>query len=256
MAFEYFRKWKLHDLSGQPIQCLATFTVKMSFLIFRGSLLCLSLCWLLLVLSCAFVGTTEWLPSSVNPPFKYLYVVMRSSWAFSSGWAAPAHSACSYWISTSALSSSWWSFVEKWPPAPFLPSCFPAGWSPACPGDWDCTSQGIGLRTSCWTSWGSYRPSLTRSLRMMTEHSCLSSTTPSFVSSAVFLRIQSTPSFRSLMKMLNRIKPSRWPLGYITSYRPPTRFCTEWLPLSRPSHLSTCLSTPCFNKFSINIIKA
>lgn len=51
MASEYLQQWKLHILSWQPVQCSVTLTVKICFLMFRRSLLCFSLCLLLLVLS-------------------------------------------------------------------------------------------------------------------------------------------------------------------------------------------------------------
>lgn len=59
MALEYFQKWKLYNLSRQPIQCLAPFTVKKYVFMFRGNLFYLRLCPLSVVLSCAFVGTIE-----------------------------------------------------------------------------------------------------------------------------------------------------------------------------------------------------
>ena len=48
---------------------------------FRANLLCYSLCPLPLVLS---LGTTErgLAPSSLHPPFRYLYTLIRSPWAF------------------------------------------------------------------------------------------------------------------------------------------------------------------------------
>lgn len=36
-------------------------------------------------------------------------------------------------------------------PGPFLHRSFPAGWHPACPGAWRCSSLGAGLFISCWT---------------------------------------------------------------------------------------------------------
>jgi len=77
MAFEYLQRWRLHCLSGLPVQCLVTLTVQTCFLMFGGNLLCFILCLLTLVLS---LGTTEksLAASSLCSPFRYLYTLMRS----------------------------------------------------------------------------------------------------------------------------------------------------------------------------------
>ena len=68
---------------GSLCQCSVTFPVKKCFLMFRGNLLCFSLCPLPLVLS---LGTTEksLAPSSLHPPFRYLCTLIRSPWTSSS----------------------------------------------------------------------------------------------------------------------------------------------------------------------------
>lgn len=69
---------------------LLTLRVKKRFLMLRQNLLCISLCWLPLVLS---PGTTEksLSLSSLYPPWLYLYTLIRTLWAFSSpDWMAPA----------------------------------------------------------------------------------------------------------------------------------------------------------------------
>jgi len=61
---------------GNLCQCLVTLTVKKCFLMFRGNLLCFSLCPLPLVLS---LGTTKKsLDPSLHPPFRYWSTLIRS----------------------------------------------------------------------------------------------------------------------------------------------------------------------------------
>jgi len=75
---------------GKLCQCSVICTVKKCFLMSRWNCLCCSLCPLPLVLS---QGTTEksLAPSCLHPPFRYLYKLMKSPWAFSSpGWTVSA----------------------------------------------------------------------------------------------------------------------------------------------------------------------
>ena len=88
-----------------------TLAVRTCFLIFRGNLLCFSLWPWPLVLS---LSTTEksLAPSSLHPPLRYLYTLVRSPWAFSSpGWTVPALSAFPHSGDAPVHSSSSWSFA-------------------------------------------------------------------------------------------------------------------------------------------------
>ena len=66
---------------GNLCQCLVTPIVKNCFLMFRGKPPCFSLCPLPLVLS---LRTTKksLAPSSLHPPFRYLYQLVRSPLSF------------------------------------------------------------------------------------------------------------------------------------------------------------------------------
>ena len=77
MAFEYLQGGALHSFSGQPVPVLSHSHGGKAFLMFRGNLLCFSLCPLPLVLP---LGTTEksLVPSFVHPPFSCLCTSMRS----------------------------------------------------------------------------------------------------------------------------------------------------------------------------------
>ena len=64
-------------------------TVKKCFLMFRGNLLCFSLCPLPLILPLDTTGKSLALPT-LQHPFRYLSTLVRSPWAFSSpGWTVP-----------------------------------------------------------------------------------------------------------------------------------------------------------------------
>lgn len=85
---------RLHNLSNNLWQCLVMLTVKNSLLIFRGNLLCFSVCPLTLVLSLMTMAKNLAVPS-LHPPFSYLiyaYILLHApSWAFfPPDWTAPA----------------------------------------------------------------------------------------------------------------------------------------------------------------------
>ncbi|KAK4832342.1 hypothetical protein QYF61_021871 [Mycteria americana] len=63
--------------TGSLCQCSVTFVVQKCFLMFRGNLLCFRLCPLPLVLSPG-TNARSLAPFSLHPPFKYLYILMRS----------------------------------------------------------------------------------------------------------------------------------------------------------------------------------
>lgn len=71
-AFDSFQHGRLHNISAQPVPLLSPLTVKQFFLMFRGNILCFSLCQLPLVLS---LGTTEknLARTSLHSSFRYLY---------------------------------------------------------------------------------------------------------------------------------------------------------------------------------------
>ena len=77
MAFELLQERRLYNLSGQPVVVLSHPHSKKCFLMFRWTLLCVSLCSLPLVLS---LGVTEknLALSSLHPPFRHLYTLIGS----------------------------------------------------------------------------------------------------------------------------------------------------------------------------------
>lgn len=82
LGFGCLQGMRLHNFSGKLCQCSATFKVEMCFLLFRQSLLCLSMCPLPSDLA---MDTTEMsLAPSSFPPIKYLYTLLRRTWASSS----------------------------------------------------------------------------------------------------------------------------------------------------------------------------
>lgn len=97
----------------------------------------------------------------------------------------------------------------------FLPSFFPTMWQPANVGAWSCSSSCI---SPFWTSGWSYQP-ISPAYWGPSEVSA----TPGFVSSAKLLRVQSAPSYKSLMKVLNRTGLSRDFWSYTASFWPLTR---------------------------------
>jgi len=97
------------------------------------------------------------------------------------------------------------------------------------------------------------------SLWMGTQPSRVSATPPSFVSSANLPRVHFAQSCRSLMKMLNRIRPSIYPWGTLLA----TDLQIEFAPLIttlRPPygkfsvHFTLCSSSPYINIFSMRIL--
>ena len=95
-------------------QCSVTCTEQKCFLMFRGNILCSSLCPLLLVLA---LSTTEksLAPSSSHLPFRNLYTLMRSPWTFSSpGWRVPAFSTSPYRRGAPVPLLSWWRWESTY----------------------------------------------------------------------------------------------------------------------------------------------
>ena len=120
---------------------------------------------------------------------------------------------------------------------PSAQSYFPAD-QPLISSDvWSYSSLGAWLYTSpCWTSSDSAQlSSLSSSCWLAVQPSGVSVTTPRFAS-ANLLRVDSIPSSRSLMKMLNKHRYSTDPWRTLLSYWPPTRLCdTDDNPLSSAS---------------------
>lgn len=84
-----------------------------------------------------------------------------------------------------------------------------SSWMPsACPGTWDCSSLGADFLLNFMKLLIAHFSSLTRSLWIAAQPSGASATLPSFVSFVNSLRLCSAPSSSSLMKMLNRTRPS------------------------------------------------
>lgn len=123
-------------------------------------------------------------------------------------------------------------------------SCFPAGWPVVCTV-WGCSSWGSGLCDSpCWI------PQVCQLQCFQPTEVPLQGGLLSFVSSAYLLRVNSTPSSRSFMKMLNKTGLSNdpWDTPLI-----PTRLCTID---HYPSFQSTSVSSarPHFKSFSMRTL--
>ena len=128
------------------------------------------------------------------------------------------------------------AYVQLYPPGPpgdFLQSCFPVGQPLANIGTWGCSSPGAGLRTfqNIPVSPFLQPVSPAPSLWMAAWPFVISVTLPSFMSSADSLRVCC-----SIIQLINAdIKQDwtqYWPLGYTTSYWPPTRLhVTDLRPL-------------------------
>ena len=108
---EYFQGWRLLNLSGHPVQCSLTLTMKKGSLVFRQSLLCFTLCPMSLVLS---QGTMQKSLASSHHPSQYLYTVMRGPRRLLFSVLNSTRSLSWGLHMTHAPSSSSW----KWPPSP------------------------------------------------------------------------------------------------------------------------------------------
>lgn len=109
------------------------------------------------------------------------------------------------------------NLVSTKTPGPFLKSCFPANWPPACIGRRGYSSPGSGLCTSLyWTSWGSFLPNSSICWRLSFGQAQLlgaSATSPSFARTVNSLKVNSVPSSVWTMKMINRTGPRIDPCG-------------------------------------------
>uniref|UniRef100_A0A8B9QH24 Glycoprotein endo-alpha-1,2-mannosidase n=2 Tax=Apteryx owenii TaxID=8824 RepID=A0A8B9QH24_APTOW len=78
LGFKYLQGCGLHSLSRKPVSMFSYPCSKEVFLMFKWNFLCFSLCPLPLILS---LGTTEksLAPSSLDPPIRYLYLLIRIS---------------------------------------------------------------------------------------------------------------------------------------------------------------------------------
>ena len=122
MAFEDLQGGDFTTFLDNLCQCSKTHTVMKSFLIFRGNILCSSLCPLTLVQALG-INEQSLALSSLHLSLRYLRTLMRSPWtSFSPGWATPAFSASPPRRDAHGPSSSWWPSIGLFPACPFL-SC-------------------------------------------------------------------------------------------------------------------------------------
>ena len=79
-GLERLQEWDIHNLLGQPVQCVTTLWVKNFLLISNLNLPCLSLKPFPLVLSLSTLVNSH-SPSCLYAPFKYWKATMRPRWS-------------------------------------------------------------------------------------------------------------------------------------------------------------------------------
>jgi len=90
LCSEYLQGWTLHNLSGKLVPVFDDPHSKKVFLTFTGNFRCFNLCPLPFVLSLGMTERSQ-ATSSSFPLIWYLYISIRSPWAFSSpGWTVPS----------------------------------------------------------------------------------------------------------------------------------------------------------------------
>lgn len=101
---------------------------------------------------------------------------------------------------------------------PFLPICFPSGWSPARTDVWGCSSQGMQDSAFLLAELAEVH-SLSEPVSPACQghsgwqHNCPATTCPKFASSANLLQVHSASPSRPLIKNSNRIGTSTDPQG-------------------------------------------
>lgn len=107
-----------------------------------------------------------------------------------------------------------WLSVHQESQVLFCKAAFLLGGPPACPGAWACSSPGAGLCIFLWwTPWGCCQHISPSCQSPCAQPSGLSTSPPSYASSANLLRVHSASSSRPLMKMSNKVSSSTDPCG-------------------------------------------